>query len=151
MLYPAVIRSLERYRPERVRELVETTNRLGDALEARLGGVLARTPVAVKVEAEPLLAEGCARAGLQVTDCYLVPYEATAALAMLLLRDHGIFTVHFAALPPGTSSLLLKFVPPETLDRFGGPARFAAAVDAAIDGLAGLLNRPEQLPTLLGH
>jgi pyridoxal phosphate-dependent enzyme len=36
MLYPAVVRSLERYSPERVRDLVAATNELGDALEARL-------------------------------------------------------------------------------------------------------------------
>jgi L-seryl-tRNA(Ser) seleniumtransferase len=149
MLYPAVVRSLERYRPERVRELVGATNRLGDALEQRLGPVVARTPVALKLEAEELLSEACGRAGIQVTDCYLVPYEATAALAMLLLRDHGILTVHFAALPPGTSALLLKFVPPETLERFGGPERFAAAVDGALDELAGLLAMPQELRTLL--
>jgi L-seryl-tRNA(Ser) seleniumtransferase len=149
MLYPAVVRSLEQYSPERVRELVDATNRLGDALEQRLGAVVTRTPVAVKLEAEEVLSEACARAGLQVTDCYLVPYEATAALAMLLLRDHGILTVHFAALPPGTSALLLKFIPPETLERFGGPDRFAAAVDGALDELAGLLAMPQELRTLL--
>jgi L-seryl-tRNA(Ser) seleniumtransferase len=150
MLYPAVVRSLEQYRPERVRELVAATNSLGDALEQRLGSVVTRTPVAVKLEAEQLLAEACARGGLQVTDSYLVPYEATAALAMLLLRDHGILTVHFAALPPGTSALLLKFIPPETLERFGGPEPFAAAVEGSLDELATLLGAPKELQALLG-
>ena len=64
---------------------------------------------------------------------------------MLLLRDHGILTVHFAALPPGTSALLLKFVPPETLERFGGPERFAAAVDESLDALGGLVGDRESL------
>jgi L-seryl-tRNA(Ser) seleniumtransferase len=149
MLYPAVVRSLEQYRPERVRELVDATNRLGDALEQRLGAVVARTPVAVKLEAEQVLSEACGRAGMPVTDSYLVPYEATAALAMLLLRDNGILTVHFAALPPGTSALLLKFIPPETLERFGGAERFAASVDDSLDGLAGLLVAPDELRALL--
>ncbi len=149
MLYPAVVRSLEQYRPERVRELVDSTMALADALEARFPWV-ARTPVAVKLEGEDVLAEAAARAGLQGTDCYLVPYEATAALAMLLLRDHGILTVHFAALPPGTSALLLKFLPPETLERFGGPERFAAAVDESLDALAGLVGDRESLAGLLG-
>ena len=149
MLYPAVVRSLEQYRPERVRELVETTNRVGDALEQRLGELVTRTPVAIRLEAEQLLAEACARVGLQVTDCYLVPYEATAALAMLLLRDHGILTVHFAALPPGTSALLLKFIVPETLERFGGPERFAAAVEESLGQLAELLASAEDLRALL--
>ena len=66
----------------------------------------------------------------------LVPYEATAALAMRLLLDHGILTVHFAAVPPGTSALLFKFVPPELLQRFGGADRFAAAVESSLDRVA---------------
>jgi L-seryl-tRNA(Ser) seleniumtransferase len=148
MLYPAVVRSLERYSPERVRDLVAATNELGDALEARLPWV-ARTPVAVKLEGEDVLAEAARRAGVQVTQCYLVPYEATAALAMLLLRDHGILTVHFAALPPGTSALLLKLVPPEMLARFGGAERFADAVDEALGELATLVTDEEALRRLL--
>ncbi len=150
MLYPAVVRSLRGYRPERVRELVDATNVVGDALDARLGAVVSRTPVAVKLEAEAILAEAARRSRSQVTKCYLVPYEATAALAMLLLRDHGILSVHFAALPPGTAALLVKFVVPETLERFGGADAFAAAVDASLDALARLLHDPQELRRLLG-
>ncbi len=126
MLYPAVVASLEQYRPERVRELVATTTELAQALP----GWAVRTPVAVKLEGEDILA------AIGAPDGSLVPVEATAGLAMLLLRDHGILTVHFAALPPGTSALLLKFVPPETLARFGGAAAFAAAVGDSLDELA---------------
>ena len=60
MLYPAVVRSLEQYRPERVRELVDSTMALADALEARFPWV-ARTPVAVKLEGEDVLAEAAAQ------------------------------------------------------------------------------------------
>jgi L-seryl-tRNA(Ser) seleniumtransferase len=148
MLYPAVVRSLEDYRPERVRELVAATAQLGDALAARLGERITRTPVAVKLEADAILGEAAARAGRQVTN--VVPYEATAALAMLLLRDHGLLTVHFAALPPGTSALLLKFVPPETLERFGGPDDFARAVDESLAALAELVADESGLRELLG-
>src|ERR671910_1493747 len=81
MLYPAVVHSLEQYRPERVRELVGSTMALADALEARFPWV-ARTPVAVKLEGEDVLAEACARAGVESP---IAAYEATAALAMLLL------------------------------------------------------------------
>jgi L-seryl-tRNA(Ser) seleniumtransferase len=149
MLYPAVVRSLEQYRPERVRELAAATSRLGDALERRLGGRVARTPVAVKVEGEDLLAEAAARAGIDEGESGLVPYEATAAIAMLLLREYGVLTVHFAALPPGTSALLLKFVPPETLERFGGAERFAAVVDESLDALAGIVGDEQALRRLL--
>ena len=78
-----------------------------------------------------------------------MPYEATAALAMLLLRDHGILTVHFAGLPPGTGALMIKFVPPETLARFGGAAKLAEAIDRSIDELAETLKRPEAIAELI--
>jgi L-seryl-tRNA(Ser) seleniumtransferase len=149
MLYPAVVHSLEQYDPERVRTLVETTREIADALESRLAWV-DRTPVAVKLQGEDTLAECARRAGLQVTQCHLTPYEATAALAMLLLRDHGILTVHFAALPPGTSALLLKFLPPETLARFGGAERFAEAVESSLAELATLVGDEGALGDLLG-
>jgi L-seryl-tRNA(Ser) seleniumtransferase len=68
---------------------------------------------------------------------------------MLLLRDHGVLTVHFAALPPGTSALLLKFLPPETLSAFGGAARLAAAVDESLAALAGIVGDEALLLELL--
>jgi L-seryl-tRNA(Ser) seleniumtransferase len=148
LLYPAVVRSLEQYRPERVRELVRTTEEVGAALEERLGAWVERTPFAVRLPGEGILAEAMRRAS--VDEAPVVPVEATGALAMLLLRDHGILTVHFAAVPPGTSALLVKFVPPETLRRFGGAGAFAAAADAGLDGLADLLRRPAELRLLLG-
>jgi L-seryl-tRNA(Ser) seleniumtransferase len=69
---------------------------------------------------------------------------------MILLRDYGILTVHFAALPPGTSALLVKFIPPETLARFGGADAFAAAVDESLEEVARLLARPGELAVALG-
>ena len=148
MLYPAVVHSLAGYRPERVRELVAATEQLYEALQARgLGDVLTRTQVAVRLEGEDVLTEAMRRGN--VAEPPIVPIEATAALAMLLLRDHGILTVHFAALPPGTAALLLKFVPPETLERLGSADTFAEAVDKSLDELARLLTTPAQVRELL--
>jgi L-seryl-tRNA(Ser) seleniumtransferase len=127
---------------------VRTTDEVGAALEERLGAWVERTPFAVRLPGEGILAEAMRRAS--VDEAPVVPVEATGALAMLLLRDHGILTVHFAAVPPGTSALLVKFVPPETLRRFGGAGAFAAAADAGLDGLADLLRRPAELRLLLG-
>jgi len=137
MLYPLVVASLDQYRPERVRELVATTQEVGDAVERRVPW-LVRTRVALRLPGEEILAEAERRAGTAPAET-LVPYEATAALAMLLLREHGILTVHFAALPPGTSALLLKFVPPETLAQFGGAEALAAAIDGSLTTLGGAL------------
>ena len=147
MLYPAVVRSLAGYRPERVRELVETTRRVGEALRVIFGERLHVTPVTAQLRADDLLALAMERAG--VTSAPIVPIEATAALAMLLLEEHGVLTVHFAGMPPGTSSVLLKFIPPETLERFGGADALAKAVDACIDRLAALLRDRDALVALI--
>jgi L-seryl-tRNA(Ser) seleniumtransferase len=147
MLYPAVVRSLEGYRPERVLTLVETTREVAEALRLLLGDTVRLTPLTAELRAEDLLELSLGRAGLAVAP--IVPYEATAALAMLLLRDHGILTVHFAGLPPGTSSLLVKFVPPETLERLGGAHALAKAVDLSLDRLADLLPEPDRIRRLL--
>ena len=147
MLYPAAVRSLADYRPERVRVLVETTRRVGESLSAIFGARLHLTPVTAQLRADDLLALAMERAGL--TTPPIVPIEATAALAMLMLEDYGVLTVHFAGMPPGTSSLLLKFIPPETLERFGGADALAKAVDSSVDRLAALLRDRAALTALL--
>jgi hypothetical protein len=45
-----------------------------------------------------------------------------------------MITVHFAGMPPGTSSLLVEFVSPETLERFGGAEAPAKAIDSSLLG-----------------
>jgi L-seryl-tRNA(Ser) seleniumtransferase len=147
MLYPAAVRSLQGYTPDRVRALVDATKQVALALRALLGDRLYETPVTAQLRAEDILELALERAGLGEPP--IVPYEATAALAMLLLEDYGILTVHFAGLPPGTSSFLFKFIPPETLRRFGGPGTFARAVDASLNKLATLIAEPETIRALL--
>ena len=68
---------------------------------------------------------------------------------MLLLRDYGMLAVHFVGLPPGTSSMLIKFVPPETVTRFGGAERFADAIDRSLDRLAEVIGDPAAFCNLL--
>ena len=148
MLYPAVVRSLAQYKPERVRELVATTKALAAELKKLLGNRVYETPVIAQLRGEDILEVAMEREGLKGEPA-IVPYEATAALAMLLLRDHGILTVHFAGLPPGTSALLIKFLPPETVQRFGGARKLALAFDSAIDTLARMIAKPEDVRQLL--
>jgi L-seryl-tRNA(Ser) seleniumtransferase len=64
LLYPAVVHSLARYRPERVRELVAATDVVCEAVRARLGDLVTRTPVAFRLEGEDILAEAMSRRGL---------------------------------------------------------------------------------------
>jgi len=130
MLYPAIVRSLEQYDPARVRELVATTKEVIAALKKRLGNRITETPVIARLDGEDILEIAMERADL--TERPVVPR-----------------TVHFAGLPPGTSSMLIKFVPPETLARFGGADRFADAVDRSLDRLAEVIGNPATFRDLL--
>jgi L-seryl-tRNA(Ser) seleniumtransferase len=147
MLYPAAVRSLEQYTPARVATLVDTTKRVGAALRERLGARLHETPVTAQLPADDVLELAMERG--RVGRPPVVPLEAAAALAMLLLEDYGILTVHFAGLPPGTSTMLFKFIPPETLARFGGAGAFAQAVDHSLSKLGGYLREPGSIRSLL--
>ena len=148
MIYPAIVHSLEQYDPARVRELVATTKDVIVEVKKRLGNRVTETPVIARLEGEDTLEIALERAGLE-DRAGIVPIEASAALSMLLLRDYGVMTVHFAGLPPGTSALLIKFIVPETLQRFGGAEKLADAIDASLDALAGLIGDQKALRALL--
>jgi len=147
MLYPAVVRTLEQYDPARVRALIATTKQIAGELRPLLGNRLRETPTTVQIGADDILEIAMERGGLH--EASVVPYEASAALSMLLLRDHGMLMVHFVGVPPGTADLLIKFVPPETLERFGGARKYADAVNTSLTTLGELLREPESIRDLL--
>jgi L-seryl-tRNA(Ser) seleniumtransferase len=147
ILYPAVVRTLEQYDPARVRALIETTKRVAGELRPLLGNRLRETPTTVQLAAEDILEIAMDRGG--IAQPRIVPYEASAALSMLLLKDYDMLMVHFVAVPPGTADLLIKFVPPETLERFGGARKYADAVDASLTKLSQLMRAPAAIWELL--
>ena len=147
MLYPAVVRTLEQYDPARVRALIATTKQIAGELRPLLGNRLRETPTTVQIAGDDILEIAMERGG--VHEPPVVPYEASAALSMLLLRDHGMLMVHFVGVPPGTADLLIKFVPAETLERFGGARKYADAVNASLTRLGELLREPQSLRDLL--
>ena len=147
MLYPAVVHSLAQYDPQRVRDLVNTTKEVSAVLKSRFGNRVLETPVTAQLKGEDILEMAMERAG--ILERPAMPIEATAGFAMAMARDHGILSVHLAGLPPGTSALLFKFIPPETLARFGGSERFVDAVDQSIDTLAAAIGDPAALRSLL--
>ena len=130
MLYPAVVRTLEKYSPQRVRDLIASTKKVSAELRPLIGNRLRETPTTAQISADDILQIAMERGG--VKNAPIVPFEATAALCMLLLRDHKMLTVHFVGVPPGGADLLIKFLPPETLARFGGPKKFAQALDTSL-------------------
>ncbi len=143
----AAVRSLQRYDPQRVRELHETTMELGSELRRREGIHIERTDSIIKLTGEEILRTAMDRTG--ITETSLVPIEATGALSMILLRDHGIITVHFVGIPSGTPDLLLKFLPPEEIERFGGVDEFADAIDSSITELSRIVDDTEAIRSLL--
>ena len=147
MLYPAIVHSLVQYDPQRVRDLVATTKKIAAALKGRFGNRVSETLVTAQLKGEDILEMAMERAGL--VDRPAMPIEATAGFAMAMVRDHGILSVHLAGLPPGTSALLFKFIPQETLERFGGVEKFVDAVDQSIDTLAEAIADPEAMRALL--
>ena len=148
MLYPAVVESLRNYSPDKVRERVAVTKEVGEHLKSRLGGNrVMETPVIVQLTADDVLEMAMERAGITTAPC--VPYEATAGLAMIMLRDFGIVSVHFAGLPPGTAALMIKFLPPEIVADFGGTEKLAEAVDESLNRLADVMKTEGALSELI--
>ena len=101
----------------------------------------------MQIPADDILDIAMQRGGVEESP--IVPYEAAAALAMLLLQNHGMLMVHFVGVPPGTADLLIKFVPPETLERFGGAGRYARAIDDSLTRLGTMLREPASVAELL--
>jgi L-seryl-tRNA(Ser) seleniumtransferase len=147
MLYPAVVRTLEKYSPQRVQTLIDTTKAVAAELRKVLGPRLHETPTTAQLLADDILEIAMERGGVRRPP--IVPFEATAALCMLLLEEHSMLTVHFVGLPPGGGDILFKFIPPETLERFGGARRFAEAVDQSLTRLGALLREPAKIRRLL--
>src|SRR5262249_3428657 len=133
--------------PRRMQERVYPTRDVATAIHDVLGDRLHETPVIAELRADDILEMVMQRAGLRTPP--IVPYEASAALAMLLVRDYGIITVHFVGLPPGTSALMIKFIAPDVLKPFGGAQAYAQAIDDCLNKLADMLAEPAQIRRLL--
>jgi L-seryl-tRNA(Ser) seleniumtransferase len=127
--------------------LIQTTKTVGEALKKRLGARIHETPTTAQLLGDDVLEEAMQRGG--VTRAPIVPYEATAALCMLLLQNHKMLTMQFVGLPPGGGDILFKFIPPETLARLGGADAFARAVDESLSTLGALLKDPTKVRELL--
>jgi L-seryl-tRNA(Ser) seleniumtransferase len=147
MLYPSVVASLRAFTPEAVLASARATQEVGERLRRAVGDVVQVSEITAQIPADDLLEVLLDRAGQSAAP--IVPYEATAGLAMRLLVGHGVLTVHFAGMPPGTSAVLLKFIDPDELERFGGPQQLASAVDDELTSVAKMLPDPDELRELL--
>jgi L-seryl-tRNA(Ser) seleniumtransferase len=146
-LYPAVVRTLEQYDPRRIQVLIDSTKEIAKEMRPLFGNRLRETPTTVQLAADDVLEIAMERGGAEQPP--IVPYEATAALSMLMLKDYDMLMVHFVGVPPGGADLLIKFVPPETLSRFGGPKKYAEAVNNCLTKLGKMIREPESIRELL--
>lgn len=131
------LRSLQGFSAADLRKEADAGQRLAIELQARLGsGVVKRSDLGPMIHEDDVLDVILRRAGLEAGT--VVPAEATAALGILLLRDHGILTVNTHGQPGARVSL--RFKPTlDALERVGGNAKVVAAVDKTLDELSRII------------
>jgi len=157
MLYPAVQKTLEQYDDSLVTKLVKTTMVVGEELSKLLDTptktCVLNNGLIAQLKGEDMMEVMLERAGLPLAENSkrIVPFEATAMVAVALMERHGIYSVNLAAIPSGTTSLMIKFVPELVLNKFGGAGSFAAAVDDCITHVSTLLTDPQAMLDLLGR
>ncbi len=128
------LRSLEAFDPALLVAEAADGRELADALVEHVGeDVVVRTDLGPSIGEEDVLALLLDRADGAASS--LVPCEATAAVGMLLLRDHGILTVNTHGQPGGRVSLRLKPTA-GAVARVGGAQAVAAALGGALDVVA---------------
>ncbi|MEO0748676.1 MAG: aminotransferase class I/II-fold pyridoxal phosphate-dependent enzyme [Pseudomonadota bacterium] len=128
------MRSLQAFDPKDLRYEARDGQAIADALEgAWTAGTVHRSDLGPMLGEEDVLERVMAQAGR--TRAAIVPAEATAAIAMILLRDHGVLTVNTHGAPGGRVSLRLKPTA-GALDTVGGAGNLTTALDAAIEEVA---------------
>lgn len=128
----AVLRSLQKYEPEDLRQESAAGQKLAEALEQKMGkDLVQRSDLGPMVDEDAVLSVLLKMSGKVDAKPVVVPCEATSALGMVLLEDHGILTVNTHGQPGARVSLRLK----PTLDALGRTGGFDAVVSAVMKSL----------------
>ncbi|MEM7120276.1 MAG: selenocysteine synthase [Pseudomonadota bacterium] len=134
------MRSLESFDPTMLLDEARDGRAIADVLAGMFGeDVVQRSDLGPMIDEEDVHAIVMARADIERTA--IVPAEMTAALGMLLLRDHGVLTTNSHGQPGGRVSLRLKPTP-GAVARVGGAAVLGDAVSSAIDVVAEKIGDP---------
>lgn len=135
------LRSLQAFDPDDLRTEARDGQAIADALAQSWGADLVRrSDLGPMVAEEDILSRALELADLNAAP--VVPAEATAALGMILLRDHGILTVNTHGAPGGRVSLRMKPTA-GALSAVGGPDALVAALDTALATVAAHLKEPD--------
>ncbi|SAK48513.1 Aminotransferase class I and II [Caballeronia pedi] len=145
----AVLRSLQKYEPRDLREESAAGQKLAEALEQKMGkDLVKRSDLGPMVDEDAVLRVLLKLAGREGEKPVVVPCEATSALGMVLLEDHGILTVNTHGQPGARVSLRLK----PTLDALGRTGGFDAVVSAvqkSLEKVAGLIHDRDAIARLV--
>jgi L-seryl-tRNA(Ser) seleniumtransferase len=144
------MRSLQAFDPADLRTEAREGSSIADALSATWGAdIVHRSDLGPMLEEQDVLARVMEQTGVRHTD--IVPAEVTAAIGMILLRDHGVLTVNTHGAPGGRVSLRLKPTA-GALDAVGGQSVLVSALDTAVAEVAGRLGDDEWFAaTLFGE
>ena len=127
----SAMRALQGYDPEHLRAAARDGTSVTAGLEKRFGtGIVKHSDLGPSISEEDILALVMERRG--VDEAPIVPAEASTALGMHLLRNHGVLTVNTHGAPGGLVSLRLKPTH-DSLNSVGG-------VDVLVDGVDGAIN-----------
>ncbi|WP_459569826.1 aminotransferase class I/II-fold pyridoxal phosphate-dependent enzyme [Cupriavidus sp. 8B] len=145
----AVLRSLQKYSAEDLQKESQSGQLLVTALQQRLGNErVKRSDLGPMVDENDILAILMERAGRTDEKPVVVPCEATSALGMVLLRDHGVLTVNTHGQPGARVSVRLK----PTLDalrRVGGVEAVIDALDKSLDTIAKIIHDRDAVAKLI--
>lgn len=145
----AVLRSLQKFQPEHLREESAAGQTLADALERKMGKALVqRSDLGPMVDEDAVLRLLLELSGRPDAKPVVVPCEATSALGMVLLQEHGILTVNTHGQPGARISLRLKPTL-DALERTGGFEAVVAAVMTSLDKLAALIHDRDAIAQLI--
>ncbi|PKW14572.1 aminotransferase class I/II-fold pyridoxal phosphate-dependent enzyme [Saccharopolyspora spinosa] len=133
------LRSLEGYSPELLREEARAGQELAGALSKHYrDGVVRNSDLGPMIHEDDVLRDVLDRAGAPANEAAVVPCEASSALGVLLLRDHGILTVNTHGQPGARVSLRLKPTA-DAIHRVGGVTSVVEAVLSASKELAAVV------------
>ncbi|MEE9532931.1 MAG: aminotransferase class I/II-fold pyridoxal phosphate-dependent enzyme [Acidimicrobiia bacterium] len=142
--YVAMVRGMEAFDPEPIRQAGELARTLFQRLQPRFGPQLYQAGPGVAMAAEDFARAVCEQAGTQETP--LAPAEISITGCFLLFEHYGIITIPIVGAPGAAPTFRLMMHPDGA--RFG-LERLEEAVVASIDQTAGLLQKPEAVRQLL--
>lgn len=141
------MRSLQAFDPEDLRTEARDGGSIADALSTAWDkDVVHRSDLGPMLDEQDVLARVMRHAKLPKTT--IVPAEVTAAIGMILLRDHGVLTVNTHGAPGGRVSLRLKPTA-GALAAVGGHGALVAAINKAVELVADRMNDDDWFATTL--